>query len=572
MDNLMRSLIVFSTVLLSILTLSALQYALTYSVRGLEMVSSPTEFFVNSDIDATAANPGDGVCETEAGNDVCTLRAAIQEANALPVSVTIHLPAGVYTLTISGHDFDAAMGDLNITDNLTIIGAGSESTIVNGNEIDRVFDVRMSPGKQVTISDLTIMNGGSTSPGAGICLCTEDTFLYLNRVVIRNNQNFVAGGGVYSVGNLVIVDSVIQENSTGHSGGGINNTGTAILSRTLILSNTAPFDGFGGGIRNTGVLTVTNSTIQGNSVQLFNMFSTGGGIVNQGSDASLTVENSLISKNLSTSGYGGLVNYEGTVRLVNVTASQNQGGILQGTQGVMVITNTTVVDNAYNGSVRVNLYSAGSLSITNSIIAGDDAESNCLGTITSLGHNLDSGNSCNLNNTGDLTDTNPLLGPLQWNGGDTWTYELLPDSPAINAGNNFHCPSFDQRGISRPQGVACDIGAYEFEITGPTAFPDTITTTVNVGILIDVLANDLPGENGPTEINSVGLPLSGTAVISDTFIFYTPSVDFVGIDTFTYTISDTLLEDTALVTVIVLPVEIEENHILYLPIILKPDN
>ena len=89
------------------------------------------------------------------------------------------------------------------------------------------------------------------------------------------------------------------------------------------------------------------------------------------------------------------------------------------------------------------------------------------GNITSLGHNLDSDGSCELSGTGDLSSTDPLLGPLQDNGGPTFTHALLPGSPAIDAADDTAAPATDQRGIRRPQGRAGDIGAYEFK---PPAF------------------------------------------------------------------------------------------------------
>ena len=82
--------------------------------------------------------------------------------------------------------------------------------------------------------------------------------------------------------------------------------------------------------------------------------------------------------------------------------------------------------------------------------------------MVSLDHNLSSDSSCSLTGTGDLPNTNPLLGPLQDNGGSTLSYELLRGSPAINHGDNARCPPTDQRGIARPQAGICDIGAYEY--------------------------------------------------------------------------------------------------------------
>lgn len=116
-------------------------------------------FTVNNTMDVTDANAGDGICETGAGNGICTLRAAVQEANATSVSDTIIVPTGIYTLTIPGNDFDAAMGDLDILQPLTIVGDGMEQTIIDGNQLDRVFENRNFTPGTVTLSDMTIQNG-----------------------------------------------------------------------------------------------------------------------------------------------------------------------------------------------------------------------------------------------------------------------------------------------------------------------------------------------------------------------------------------------------------------------------
>ena len=109
-----------------------------------------------------------------------------------------------------------------------------------------------------------------------------------------------------------------------------------------------------------------------------------------------------------------------------------------------------------------------------------------------MGHNLDSENSCQFNGTGDLINTNPRLGPLQDNGGPTFTHALLQDSPAVDAGDNNGAPATDQRGVSRPQGSTVDIGAYELEGGGP---PEYIETHPNVSPSI---ANWTRNLNPPT--------------------------------------------------------------------------
>src|SRR3989475_8330214 len=114
-------------------------------------------FTVNDPADAVDAAPGDGRCATAGGT--CTLRAAIQEANAHTGADTIMVPAGTYLLTIPGRGEDmAATGDLDIRDDVTITGAGADRTIVDGNGIDRVFEI-VNSAAVVAMSSLTIRNG-----------------------------------------------------------------------------------------------------------------------------------------------------------------------------------------------------------------------------------------------------------------------------------------------------------------------------------------------------------------------------------------------------------------------------
>jgi CSLREA domain-containing protein len=134
-------------------------------------------FTVNRTLDAVDARPGDGVCETAPGNRICTLRAAIQESNARPGADTINLPAGTYTLTlqVAGHEDLAVNGDLDITDALSVVGAGASGTIITiGDpgpplELERIFDIHGPI--TVTIRGVTLLRGGrrdGVGAGAGI--------------------------------------------------------------------------------------------------------------------------------------------------------------------------------------------------------------------------------------------------------------------------------------------------------------------------------------------------------------------------------------------------------------------
>ena len=129
---------------------------------------------------------------------------------------------------------------------------------------------------------------------------------------------------------------------------------------------------------------------------------------------------------------------------------------------------TNITINANDALFGGGLYNSGQITVANSIIANSPNGGDCsLGwMITSLGHNLGSDGSCGLTATGDITNTNPLLGSLKDNGGPTLTHALLKSSPALDAGDNTICQaplvnSIDQRGITRLQGEACDIGAFE---------------------------------------------------------------------------------------------------------------
>ena len=151
-------------------------------------------FVVNSTTDAVDAVPGDGVCATGAG--VCTLRAAVQETNALAGADIITLPAGTYTVTIAGAEDAAAAGDLDVTDAVTINGAGALSTIVDGGALDRVFDLRGGAG--TTLSGLTVQNGNpGGNHGGGIRNVVP---LTLSAVTVSGNSTTERGGGIHSVG------------------------------------------------------------------------------------------------------------------------------------------------------------------------------------------------------------------------------------------------------------------------------------------------------------------------------------------------------------------------------------
>ncbi|MGH9908890.1 MAG: CSLREA domain-containing protein, partial [Pyrinomonadaceae bacterium] len=216
-------------------------------------------FTVNSTTDAVDANPGNGVCATSAA--VCTLRAAIQEANALAGADTINLPAGTYTLTRTGAGEDAgSTGDLDVTQNLTINGADARTTIIRAgtntsNGIDRVLDARGSAN--LTISGTTIRFGNVSGGGGGISNGTGT--LTLTDVAINSNTSSGNGGGIYNQnGTLTLSRVTINGNTASSAGGGIynDNSGNVTLTNVTLSGNTT--NGNGGAVYNSnGTVTLT---------------------------------------------------------------------------------------------------------------------------------------------------------------------------------------------------------------------------------------------------------------------------------------------------------------------------
>jgi uncharacterized repeat protein (TIGR01451 family)/CSLREA domain-containing protein len=366
-------------------------------------------FVVDTTADTADAVPGDGICADSGG--ACSLRAAIQEANALAGPDTIQLSVATYVLSGAAGDDLALSGDLDITGDLTLSGAGSASTIIDGGGVDRVLDIDPSgAGVSVTIANLTVRGGNA--PGE-------------------------AGGGIRNRGTLSLANVVLASNSSGINGGGLLNLGTLTLANTTVSGNTAGADG--GGIYNGGgsTLTITASTLSGNSAN--GAGRSGGGIFNA-SAATAALSNVTVSGNGADDRGGGVFNGGGTVTLTNVTLGDNAA---------------TAGGGIFNA--------AGTATLRNTLMAGSTG-GNCSGVIASLGNNLDDGSTCAFGAAGDLSNQNPLLGSLASNGGTTQTYALSAGSPAIDAGSNAACPATDQRGVVRPFPIGgfCDIGAFEF--------------------------------------------------------------------------------------------------------------
>ena len=256
------------------------------------------------------------------GDGDCSLREAIQAANtdatvdACPAGSdddTITIPAGTYTLGIAGTDEDNNVaGDLDITSNLTINGAG----------LDRVLHAHI--GVTVQTSNLTITNGNLAAGQSGAGILNQGTLTLSNSIVTSNHAEW-RGGGISNVATMTLNHSTISGNTAAAGGfiggGGIFNNGTLTLSNSTVSGNMTTLEG--GGINNNagGTLMLSNSTVSGNTA------GSGGGIINFNT---VTVNDSTISGN--TAGSGGGIFSDGTAELTNsIIASNNSGGDCSGT-------------------------------------------------------------------------------------------------------------------------------------------------------------------------------------------------------------------------------------------------
>jgi hypothetical protein len=363
-----------------------------------------------------------------------------------------------------------------------------------------------------SISDNTAQDSAGLANNGGIMTITDS--------MIDDNSatgNGVAGGGVdnYSGSTLTIIRSTISGNSASVYGGGIDNLdgATVTIVDTTIRNNRADGDGMhsplgggiysynatviiansslsdnsaanGGGLYNnsfnhTSMATITDSAILGNTALQ------GGGGIDNDNGATLTIAGSTISDNSASNG-GGVHNFAGTVLVASSTISDNaagNGGGLANNNGALTITDSTIAGNSANDGGGIFAGGTG-FQMHNTIVAGNTARmfSDLDGRLSSSGYNLVEApvGGSGFDST-DLLGVDPLLGPLQGNGGPTPTMALQAGSPALNVGDPNQLGVPDQRGVVRSGGV--NIGAYQ---ASAAAFVLSAPAKVTAGVPFDL--------------------------------------------------------------------------------------
>lgn len=364
---------------------------------------------VNNNGDTHDANAGDGFCADSNGN--CTLRAAVEEANANP----IFLDGINFALPIAS-TIDLTLGELTLSTHIYIAGPGARWLTVQRSSAQGTADFRIFKVSSAntfpyptTIRGLTIKNGKTTSDG-GAVFTDYGSVLQLTEVAVTNNTS--ASGAIFSAGVLLVTRSVINSNTgTGTFSGGIthvNPQGTSVITNSTITNNSG---NQGGGIYNTGSLLLVNNTVSHNTAT-----TTATSVMND-SNGTVNILNTIIGmdSSLTVSSLSGAFNSLGNNL---ITDARNSTGFTNGTNGDQVSNNNAI--NALLGTLADN----GGQTDTRALLDGSPA--------------INAGNSCVYN-----------------------TPCSLPSLPI-----NFLLTTDQRQNNLRRGGAAVDVGAYEYQGNG----------------------------------------------------------------------------------------------------------
>ena len=382
----------------------------------------------------------------------CNIADAITAANSDTATGDCPAGSGDDTITLSA-DITLSATLPNITSTISIEGADH---FISGNNSYRIFHVEGAGS--LTVNQLRLKNGlGNASGGA---IYNIGTVVVTNSQFDSNSANNWGGAIADLGGTTTITSSSFTNNSSRYMAGALyaGNLGRITVSSSTLSNNSA--DNFGGAIAVSGAYVTINSSKLNN-----NSSPKGGAIWNS---ALSYINNSEFSNNSST-GQGGAIYANGnTLTVTNSTITGNSavgngGGVfVQAVSGRVTLKHVTVANNSAASGGGVHKDVSGTLNLQNTIIAGSTG-ADCVGDLDQNINSLIQDDTCSPALSGD-----PLLGELT---GSPAYYPLLAGSPAINAADADHCLSTDQVGATRPQGDACDIGAYESPFDTPTETP-----------------------------------------------------------------------------------------------------
>ncbi|HET9908996.1 MAG TPA: right-handed parallel beta-helix repeat-containing protein [Anaerolineales bacterium] len=430
-----------------------LQFALILALMGGAFGVQTVQAVTHTVININDSGPG-------------SLRQAI--ANAAPGDVIS------FDSSLAGQTIMLA-SQMNINKNLIIDGVGLNPRVeISGGNAVRIFLIDAPSTIAPTIRNVVLKEGKQTGSSytnfGGAMFVGNNTTLTLENVRITNNTAYSAGAIYISPYAIVnISNSEIIGNRSDVEAGAILVKSIGILNlRGNVISNNVA--GGAGTIYFSGA---TNTSLIENNLFENNSAAAGGAIVGELGNARIEVRNNLFAGNHATTARAGAVYFSAStiptlIILENNTFYDNDavgegGGAYLGAAVDYYLVNNTFSNNA--ATMGGNLYLGPGASVPkmyNNLFANHAGGGDCYAFYNSFingGNNLveDGSPECKPTLTGD-----PMLGPLADNGGSTQTMALLPGSPALNAGNTTHCPAADQRGIARPQGSGCDIGAFEY--------------------------------------------------------------------------------------------------------------
>jgi hypothetical protein len=429
-------------------------------------------------------------------------------------------------------------------------GAGIGGAIYNDNGVLRAFGTRFFANVAQGGVSVAFARGADGAAFGGAVYSTNGTVEFRNCIlstnktivgpVLRTTVPAPAGGGaVYAdQGLLTLVASVFSDNqcrgdggwgATEGNGGAVFNSGELSVSKCSFLRNSAVGGtgiagtggskaGNGGAIYNLSLAAIVGTTFNGNSAVGgagigYENGSSNGGDGNGGaiySKAQVSLVNCTLFENAALGGDG-----ENNRPYLPTEGGPGHGGAVFVSSGSFAATNLTFAMNSAQGGKGGTGYLVGPGGLTyrksdgtgsgsafyvatgatataiNTILANSLSGSNCFGTLIDAGHNISSDASGNFTSPGSLNSTDARLGLFGDYGGPTATMPLLSGSPAIDAGDSTACPAVDQRGISRPYGAGCDIGAFE------SAPPFTVNGHIRgylspQGVVVNVASNSVP--------------------------------------------------------------------------------